>query len=76
MQILNGRLIFGEFEKETLVALWKQARQLIGGWQGISSNGLGLYLAKQFVDAHHGKIWVESEGEGKGSTFLVELAVE
>ena len=35
---------------------------------------LGLYLAKQFVDAHHGKIWVESEGEGKGATFFVELA--
>ena len=41
----------------------------------ILGNGLGLYVAKQFVDAHHGKIWVESEGEGKGSTFLVELAL-
>jgi signal transduction histidine kinase len=35
--------------------------------------GLGLYLAKTFIEAHHGKVWAESEGEGKGSTFFVEL---
>jgi len=37
--------------------------------------GLGLYLAAQLVNAHNGKFWVESEGEGKGSTFYVELPV-
>lgn len=35
--------------------------------------GLGLYVAKKFVDMHHGKIWAESKGKGKGSTFFVEL---
>ncbi|MEK7531678.1 MAG: HAMP domain-containing sensor histidine kinase, partial [Patescibacteria group bacterium] len=35
--------------------------------------GLGLFLAKNIVDRHGGKIWVESDGEGKGATFLVEL---
>lgn len=39
----------------------------------VSGTGLGLYIAKQMVEAMHGKVWAESEGEGKGSTFIVEL---
>ncbi len=35
--------------------------------------GLGLSIAKGLVDAHGGKIWAESPGPGKGSTFKVLL---
>jgi signal transduction histidine kinase len=31
--------------------------------------GLGLSLSKQLIEMHNGKIWVESKGEGQGSTF-------
>ncbi|KFE58904.1 PAS domain S-box protein [Hyalangium minutum] len=34
--------------------------------------GLGLFITRQIVEAHHGKIWVESE-PGRGATFFVEL---
>lgn len=39
----------------------------------IKGTGLGLYISKQIVLAHHGEIWVESGGEGQGSTFFVRL---
>jgi signal transduction histidine kinase len=35
--------------------------------------GIGLYLSKRIVETHHGRIWAESEGEGKGCTFHVRL---
>jgi PAS domain S-box-containing protein len=37
------------------------------------SLGLGLYIAKKFIEAHHGRISAESAGEGKGTTFSFTL---
>lgn len=39
----------------------------------IKGTGLGLYVAKEIINTHHGTIRAESKGEGKGSTFTVEL---
>jgi signal transduction histidine kinase len=39
-------------------------------------SGLGLYVAQEMIKAHHGRIWAESEGEGHGSTFSIELMAE
>jgi signal transduction histidine kinase len=42
----------------------------------VSGTGLGLYVGKNFVEAHGGLLSVESEGPGKGSTFIIKLPVE
>jgi signal transduction histidine kinase len=38
--------------------------------------GLGLSFCKMAVEAHQGKIWVESQGKGKGCTFKVALPIK
>ncbi len=38
--------------------------------------GLGLYIAREIVQAHGGRIFVENPGEGDGATFTVHLPAE
>jgi signal transduction histidine kinase len=35
--------------------------------------GLGLFICRQIVEQHGGRIWAESPGEGLGATFFVWL---
>ena len=47
----------------------------VPGERTVTGTGLGLYICKQIVMAHHGNIWVESELD-KGTTFIIELPVD
>lgn len=38
--------------------------------------GLGLYTAKTIVEKHHGRIWFDSKGAGKGTTFYIKLKIK
>jgi len=42
----------------------------------LGSTGLGLFLSKEIVKLHKGEIWAESEGKGKGSTFIIKIPIE
>ena len=39
----------------------------------VDGSGIGLTLAKRIIEMHNGRIWVESDGYGSGSTFLFAL---
>lgn len=40
-----------------------------------TGRGIGLWITSRIIDGHNGRIWAESAGEGKGSTFFIELPI-
>jgi PAS domain S-box-containing protein len=64
---------------ERLPHLFKKFSQVHDdGRRRLSGSGLGLAICKGIVEAHGGRIWAESEGEGAGTTvaFTVPVASE
>ncbi len=59
---------------EIKVTLFQKFSRGEGAKMNTGGSGLGLYLAKTIIEAHKGKVWAESEGEGKGSTFFIEMS--
>jgi signal transduction histidine kinase len=61
-------------DPQTLPDLFKKFSRAAGaGRVNAGGTGLGLYVARQLVEAHGGTISVESPGLGKGSTFFVRI---
>ena len=64
--------------KEDLSKLFHKFGRLDNSYVSISTSGgtgLGLYISKSLVELMHGKIWANSEGVDKGSTFSFSLPV-
>jgi PAS domain S-box-containing protein len=61
--------------KEHLDQVFTQFYRVAPNNNQIEGLGLGLYLCKEYVEAHHGKIWAESE-VGKGTTMHITLPIK
>ena len=59
--------------KEAIPRLFDRFYQVDGSMtRSVGGSGLGLYISKQIVEAHHGRIWADSIA-GEGSTFSFTL---
>ena len=65
----NGIGIEPDFQ-EKVFGLFDQLDQKVEG------SGIGLALVKRIIELHGGRIWIESEGAGSGSTFCFTLAAK
>jgi PAS domain S-box-containing protein len=62
--------------KEDLARIFEPFSQLENSLsRKYPGTGLGLSLARNLVEMHGGRIWVESDGPGKGSTFRFTLPI-
>ena len=60
--------------KEALPLIFERFYR-VRGERTITGTGLGLYICKQIIQAHRGKIWAEST-PGQGTTFFIELPID
>ncbi len=64
-------------DKDDINKLFRSfARGRAGSSLHSAGTGLGLYVAHKFVEQHKGRLWAESLGRDKGSTFFVELPLK
>lgn len=68
----TGMGISKEDQQKLFVKFFRSAEALKTETSG---SGLGLFIAKNIIEAHKGQIWVESEKE-KGTTFYFTLPIE
>jgi two-component system sensor histidine kinase KdpD len=59
---------------ESLPLIFERFYRVRSNEKTITGTGLGLYICRQIIEAHRGKIWAESN-PGQGTTFFIELPV-
>jgi signal transduction histidine kinase len=66
----SGTGITGKDLKNIFKMFWRGSE---GSAARVPGTGLGLYIVRNIVKDHHGKVWASSQGMGRGTTFSVRL---
>jgi two-component system phosphate regulon sensor histidine kinase PhoR len=66
----NGQGIQGRDLKNVFKMFWRGSD---GQASHVRGTGLGLYIVRNIVKDHRGKVWASSQGTGRGTTFSVRL---
>ena len=67
----QGRGIDPKHRKKVFKMFYRVRR----GERTIRGSGLGLYIVRNVVRLHGGKVWLESPGSGQGTTFHLLLPI-
>ncbi|MFW9828062.1 MAG: PAS domain S-box protein [Candidatus Thorarchaeota archaeon] len=74
VSIKDNGIGFTKEEKNRIFQQFGKVERFGQGFDLITEgSGLGLYISKKIIEAHGGKIWMNSEGRNKGSTFYFSL---
>jgi signal transduction histidine kinase len=66
----SGDGILGKDLKNVFKMFWRGSE---GQASRVRGTGLGLYIVRNIVKDHRGKVWASSQGTGRGSIFSVRL---
>ncbi|MCK4525617.1 MAG: HAMP domain-containing histidine kinase, partial [Candidatus Andersenbacteria bacterium] len=64
----------GKTDQKKIFEKFTRGRNIIS--ENASGSGLGLFIARKIVNAHGGKIEIESDGVGRGSTVKIYLKIK
>jgi PAS domain S-box-containing protein len=60
-------------EPDQITHVFEEFYKVDNSRHDLESTGLGLTICQRIVEKHGGRIWVESQGKGKGTTFFFTL---
>jgi len=77
ISIMDNGIGLTEDEKLQLFTQFGKIERYGQGWNVLSEgSGMGLYISKELIELHGGKIWAESAGRDQGSKFSLSLPLK
>jgi len=73
IKVSDSGIGFSQEEAKSIFQSFRRIRR--GAVLHTEGAGLGLYIAKKFIELHKGRVWAKSKGKNKGATFFIALPI-